>query len=186
MAIGEGLPSQLVTTANKPDAELRGWAARSMIVEDARWAMDVILSGQKVARLSPFVPLILGHHFVRIAYEGAKALRSSTAFLGVPELARLLSYDYASVTARARHVSKLLDDTKKTYETVIADLDAIALEHREQFTGNAPGWARRFETDLGLYFANKRMLGASWPTAYRLGISVDAQGTVSAQERTCA
>jgi hypothetical protein len=153
-----------------------------MIAEDARWAMDVILSGQRLPRLSPLIPLILGHHFVRIAYEGAHALRSSNPHLGVPELADLLTDKYASVTARARHVSKLLDDSKKTYETVIAEFDAIAQEHHDQFTGNAFRWARRFETDLGLYVAEGRLLGATWPAAYRLGLSVNAEGSISGQD----
>jgi hypothetical protein len=144
--------------------------------------MDVILSGQRLPRLSPLIPLILGHHFVRIAYEGAHALRSSNPHLGVPELADLLTDKYASVTARARHVSKLLDDSKKTYETVIAEFDAIAQEHHDQFTGNAFRWARRFETDLGLYVAEGRLLGATWPAAYRLGLSVNAEGSISGQD----
>lgn len=153
-----------------------------MIAEDARWAMDVLLSGQRQPRLSAFIPLILGHHFVRIAYEGAETLRSSNPHVGVPELARLLADKHASVTAQARHVTKLLDDTKKTYDTVIAEFDAIAHEHHEQFTGNAFRWARRFETDLGIYIADGRLLGATWPAAYRLGLSVTAEGTISGHD----
>ncbi|WP_345529245.1 hypothetical protein [Nocardioides endophyticus] len=171
-----------MTNNDSVGSELRGWAARQMIAEDAHWAMDVILSGQRVPRLSPFVPLLLGHHFVRIAYEGAHALRSANPHLGVPELARLLTDKYASVTAQARHVSKLLDDTKKTYETVIAEFDAIAQEHHDRFTGNAVRWVRRFETDLGLYVAGGTLLGATWPAAYRLGLSVNAEGTISGQD----
>jgi hypothetical protein len=173
---------RVVTGKDLVNSELRGWAARQMIAEDARWAMDVILSGQRQPRLSPFVPLILGHHFVRIAYEGAQTLRSSNRNIGVPELARLLADKYASVTARARHVTKLLDDSRKTYESVIAELDAIAQEHHDRFTGNAIRWARRFETDLGLYIADGRLLGATWPAAYRLGLSVTADGTISGHD----
>lgn len=153
-----------------------------MIAEDAHWAMDVLLSGHRLPRLSPFVPLILGHHFVRIAYEGANALRSPDPHVGVPDLAQHLTDTYASVTAQARHVSKLLDDTKKTYETVIAEFDAIAQEHHHQFTGNAVRWARWFETDLGLYIADGKLLGATWPAAYRLGLRVNAEGTISGQD----
>lgn len=163
-------------------SELRGWAARQMIAEDARWAMDVLLSAQRLPRLSPYVPLIVGHHFVRIAYEGAHALRSTDPHLGIPALAELLTQNYASVTARARHVSKLLDDKKKTYETVIAELDAIAREHQERFSGNAVRWARWLETDLGLYVSGKKLVGATWPAAYRLGLSVTAEGTISGHD----
>jgi hypothetical protein len=41
-----------------PD-ELRGWAARKNLAEDARWAMDTVLSGNEVPEFSPFVGLLL-------------------------------------------------------------------------------------------------------------------------------
>ena len=176
------LTLRFVTRKDLVDSELRGQAARQMVAEDARWAMDVILSGQRHPRLSPFVPLILGHHFVRIAYEGAQTLRSSNPHVGVPELARLFGDEYTSVTARARHVTKLLDDTKKTYENVIAEFDGIAREHHDQFTGNALRWARRFETDLGLYLLDGRLIGATWPAAFRLGLGMTTDGTISGHD----
>ena len=78
---------QFVTSTETPAAELRGWATRRMIAEDARWAMDLILSAQHLPKLSPYVALTLGHHFVRIAYEGATALRSANPYVGIPQLA---------------------------------------------------------------------------------------------------
>lgn len=153
-----------------------------MIAEDARWAADMVFSAQRRRHIGPYVPLILGHHFVRIAYEGANALRSANPHVGIPDLASLLSNEYAAVTARARHATKLLDDNKKTYETVITELDAIAREHGAQFTGKSVRWARWLETDLGLYMADKRLLGATWPAAYRLGLSVTTEGTISGHD----
>ena len=102
--------------------------------------------------------------------------------LGIPALAELLSHNYASVTARARHASKLLDDSKKRYETVIAELDAIAREHQEQFTGHTVRWARWLETDLGVYISKGNLVGATWPAAYRLGLSVTTEGTISGHD----
>jgi len=148
-----------------------------MIAEDARWAMDLILSAQRLPALSPYVALTLEHHFVRIAYEGATTLRSTSPHVGLPQLAARLDGTFASVTERGRHVTKLLDDKKRSYETVLDELDQVIIEHRSTFTGNAVRWARWLESDLGLYVANRRLLGASWPTAYRLGLSV-SDGTI--------
>jgi hypothetical protein len=39
-----------------------------MIAEDSRWAMDVMLSSNRYPEVQGSVPLILGHHLVRIAY----------------------------------------------------------------------------------------------------------------------
>ena len=57
-----------------------------MLAEDARWAMDVILSAKGVDHLSGYVPLVMGHHFVRIAYEGAITVQSRDPQIGIPEL----------------------------------------------------------------------------------------------------
>lgn len=149
-----------------------------MIAEDARWAMDLILSAQRLPALSPYVALTLGHHFVRIAYEGATTLRSTRPYVGIPQLAALLDDTFASITERGRHVTKLLDDNKKSYETVLDELDQVITEHRSTFTGNAVRWARWLESDLSLYVADRRPVGASWPTAYRMGLSVEADGTI--------
>jgi len=171
-----------VSSTDTAAADLRGWAARQMIAEDARWAMDLVLSTQGLPELSPYVALTLGHHFVRIAYEGANTLRSTNPHVGIPQLAALLDDTFASVTERGRHVTKLLDDNKKSYESVLGELDQIITEHRTTFTGNAVWWARRLESDLGLYVADRRLLGASWPTAYRLGLSVEADGTIAGHD----
>ena len=144
--------------------------------------MDVILSVQHLPRLSPYIALTLGHHFVRIAYEGATTLRSTNPHVGVPQLAALLDDTFGSVTERGRHVTKLLDDSKKSYETVLGELGQVITEHRSTFTGNAVWWARPLESDIGLYVADRRLLGASWPTAYRLGLSVEADGTIAGHD----
>jgi hypothetical protein len=153
-----------------------------MLAEDARWAMDVILSGQQASKISGFIPLLMGHHFVRIAHEGAIALRSPNSHLGVPELADLLRGQYGAITARARHTTKLLDDTKKSYEEVLFDLGDILGEHNARLTGNAFRWARWLETDLGLYLCQGRLAGATVPAAYRLGLDVTDSGTISGED----
>jgi hypothetical protein len=152
-----------------PD-ELRGWAARKNLAEDARWAMDTVLSGNEVPEFAPCVGLLLSHHFVRIAYEGAIAIRSGNAHVGIPDLAALLSDTFAQITARARHLTKMLDNTKKSYAEILAEFAAQWEEHRNAFTGNAVWLVRWLETDLGLYFVDGALVGATVPIAYRLGL----------------
>lgn len=163
-----GVPVRLGPDAD-PD-ELRGWAARKNLAEDARWAMDAILSGNTVPEVGPLVGLILGHHFVRIAYEGAIAIRSASPHVGVPALAALLNDRFAQVTANARHLTKMLDNKKKTYADVLSELAAELEVHHDALTGNAVRLARWLETDLGLYYVRDALVGATVPIAYRLGL----------------
>ncbi|WP_307497230.1 hypothetical protein [Arthrobacter woluwensis] len=169
-------------SANDTGAEARGRAARQMIAEDARWAMDLVLSAQSMPDLNPYIALLLGHHFVRIVYEGSAALRSRNSHVGIPQLANLLGSTFASVTERGRHITKMLDDKRKSYDTILGELDQVITEHRSTFTGNAGPWTRWLESDIGLYMADGRLLGASWPTAYRLGLSVETDGTIAGHD----
>lgn len=162
-------------------AELRGLAARSMIAEDARWGMDVVLSGQEVGAISGYLPLLLGHHWVRIAYEGARALRSHDWYVGVPALADMLQDRYAAITARGRHAAKLLDDTKKGYDQVLIELDRLLEDHHAELTGKTFRWLRGLETDLGIYYCGDMVAGATLPVAYRLGLEVADGGMIAGQ-----
>jgi hypothetical protein len=152
-----------------PD-ELRGWACRKNLAEDARWAMDTILSSGQAPEFMGPAGLILSHHFVRIAYEGAIAIRSPSPHVGVPALAALLQDSFADLTARARHLTKLLDNTQKTYAGVLSELAAELATHREALTGRVARPVRWLQTDLGLCYAKDAMVGATIPLAYRLGL----------------
>lgn len=152
------------------DAELRGWAARRMLAEDARWVADIVYSSRNAGDCRAYPALLLGHHFVRIAYEGAKAIRSTNPNVGWPELTELLKEEYAPITERARHVSKLLDDTKKSYDDVLAELRAVQEDNTKSLTGKAPRLLRWLESDLGLYSLAGSIVGATMPIAYRLAL----------------
>lgn len=162
-------------------AARRGWVARQMIAEDARWAMDVVLSCEKSRSAASYVILILGHHLVRIAYEGAVAIRSRHPNVGIPEFAALLKDQFATITKRTRHTSKILDHSGVTYNAVIDGLEIIQRIHNDRFTGNAHRWLRWLETDLGLYQYEGELIGATVPAAYRLGFDV-AEGAEIAVE----
>ncbi|MFZ0157475.1 MAG: hypothetical protein WAL50_00475 [Kineosporiaceae bacterium] len=149
--------------------ELRGWASRKILAEDAHWAMDTILSGRPT-HFGPLVALLLGHHVARIAYEGAQAVRSTNQYVGIPALADLLDDKFAALTTQARHLTKLLDNKSKSYSDVLSEFQAELGKHRNLLTGKAPRWARWLETDLGLYYYEGSLLGATAPIAYRLGL----------------
>lgn len=150
--------------------ETRGWAARLLLAEDARWIGDIVISAEGHEDSMAYPALLLGHHFIRIVYEGTKALRSPKPEVGWPPLAAVLQERYGAVTARARHVTKLLDDTKKSYEEVLAEIrDAYEISHRA-LTGHSRPWFRWAETDLGLYMIGHDIVGASIPMAYRLAL----------------
>ena len=163
-------------------SELQGSAARQMIAEDARWSMDVILSSRKSTVAEGYFPLILGHHWVRIAHEGARALRSHNAHVGVPLLADLLQEKYAAITAQARHSAKVLDDTKRSYEDVLINFAGLLTAHRQQLSGGRSWWTRRSVNDLGLYYCQKRLIGATILAAYRLGLDITRLDEISGQD----
>lgn len=150
--------------------ELRGWAARKMMYEDGAWAADIARSTGSGNLVAAYAGLFLSHHFVRIAHEGATAIRSTSRYVGIPELAAQLSDQYAAITARSRHKTKILDDTKKTLPDVLAEFRDELVTHRHAFTGKAKWWVRWAETDLGLYFLGDSLVGATVPASYRLGI----------------
>lgn len=75
--------------------------------------MDTVLSGNEAPEFSPFVGLLLSHHFVRIAYEGAAAIQCGNPYVGIPALAALLHDSFAQITARARHLTKMLNNNKR-------------------------------------------------------------------------
>ncbi|MFP3470708.1 hypothetical protein R0J90_11760, partial [Micrococcus sp. SIMBA_144] len=67
-------------------------------------------------------------------------------------------------------MTKLLDDTKRSYDQVLAEMqEAKAVSHRA-LTGKARPWVRWAETDLGLYMIERSVVGASIPMAYRLAL----------------
>jgi len=150
---------------------LRGWAARKNLAEDARWAMDTVLSGNEVPEFGPYVGLFLSHHFVRIAYEGAAAIRSGNPHVGIPDLAALLNDTFAQITASARHLTKMLDNKKKSYADTLSEFATELEVHHDALTGKAVRLARWLETDLGLYFVDGALVGATVPIAYRLGLN---------------
>lgn len=90
--------------------------------------------------------------------------------MGWPVLAELLDHQFAGITARARHVSKLLDDTSRGYDDVLADLGAVYRHNNAVLIQAVKGWKRWLATDLGLYSIEDHLVGATVPIAYRLAL----------------
>lgn len=170
-AYARAVVSPLAVDSWPADADARrGIATRFLIAEDARWVQDVALSAAKATDGGSSTALLLSHHFVRIAYEGAIALRSGNEMVGMPFLAELLTDQFAAITERARHMSKLLDDTKKSEEEVLAEIEDALLRMRSTFLATVPRLARWRARDLGEYRVEDRVIGATVPMAYRLGL----------------
>lgn len=156
------------------DARNRGAAARELVAQDARWLMDAAVSS-RVTRgdVGSVVGLLLVGHFSRVAYEGARVARHPDPKVGIAELARLLPDEHSDVIARARHATKLLDDTKKTVADIGHEL-ALALDaQRREFTGNAPKLLRWAETDLGIFTLSQRLLLTTVSAPIRFGQSLE-------------
>lgn len=161
--------------------ELRGWTARRLVAEDARWVADIVFSSRHAGECLAYPALLLGHHFVRIAFEGARAVRSVNPHVGWPPFADLLKEQFADITQRARHVSKLLDDNRKGYEEVLSDLHDVYEHNHRTLTGNAPRFLRWLETDLGVYAMGDSVVGSSIPMAYRLGLDPSRSTVISGE-----
>jgi hypothetical protein len=148
-----------------------------MVAEDARWVQDVVLS-TKASDAGATAALLLGHHFVRIAYEGSLTLRSDRPFVGVPQLAAHLTDQFEAITTRARHMSKLLDDKKKSQQEVLDEIGVALQVNRRTFLEKVHPLVRWWATDLGMYRVDGRIVGTTVPMSYRLGLDVSSQQTM--------
>lgn len=142
--------------------------ARQMAAEDARWIANALLSAGRASE--PIVPLLIVGHASRIVHEGTALARSTTKVVADPALAAWLPSAYDDLIERARHATKLFDDTSRPYKVLLSHMDADLAQARQEFLGNTPfRWARRFEGDLGM-FRRERRLDAVTPTlSYRMG-----------------
>lgn len=69
-----------------------------------------------------------------------------------PDLAAKLPTAEASRIEGVRNAAKWFDENKGNVEAGLASFRSMSHDHASEFLGNTPhNWARRFETDLGLY-----------------------------------
>lgn len=161
-----------VSAVHTDDHDPRGVAARTFLSEDSRWWADAALSAKNDTDRGGWLNLTLLGHGARIAYEGAKALRSPNPAVGIPELAAELTHRHGDVVARARHAGKLLDDTKKSFEQLHREMAEFYAAHQGEFLGNAPAPLRWLETDLGLCLTiDRRILFSTIVGQFRIGFA---------------
>lgn len=117
----------------------RGHLARLMLFEDAAWCLDVYASSQLVdsETASSFAGLSMMSTWARVVYEGRKVVRHTNENVGVAQLADILVPEESSAVAKARHAAKLLDDNRKSLDTLMADMNRYVSNHRRVMLGNA-------------------------------------------------
>lgn len=129
----------------------------------------MVLSAREGTKYDVTVGLILFGHLSRIAYEGTRFLQSPNAPRVLAPLMALLPAQTSEPIVRARHAVKLLDDNKKTYQDLLMEMRAYLLAHQQAFLGNAHPLFRRWERDLGFYFFDGCLVGATVPMQQRIG-----------------
>lgn len=148
---------------------------RRLIAEDARWLRDAILGAQAVGgRTASALSLVLLGTAARVVYEGIRVLRTVELDIDVRELLQHAPQDLDSLVERARHATKLLDDTKRSAAETVSLLEEYQRAHQRAFRGSAPRALRWLTSDLGLVVSHGHVLAATVPLQLRLGLRVDA------------
>ncbi|TDU29314.1 hypothetical protein [Arthrobacter sp. JUb115] len=149
-------------------------SSREVVIDRAMKA-DAVFAGQVISALTrpqlgevaPIVSFCLGSYFSLFVYEGYARLPEVA-----PQLCAPLSALAQSVTARSRHSLKFFEDTHRGIEGQIAYFDdEIFPAHKSEFLGNT--WlpfARRWETDLGLYRYAGRLVSTTHSATFGLGL----------------
>lgn len=165
------------------ETQVRGFAARRLLGEDAAWIADAMLSASKGEVAAGISPLVLTSFLSRIVYEGRDVLTSGDPHVGVPELAELLTNENSHAIARARHAVKLLDDTHKTLQTFRNDMRTYWVGQRASLRENVPTWAQGLAPDLGVYSLGGHVIGATVPLQVRFDIPDRLDGAGGEQFR---
>ena len=145
-------------------------AARAMLAEDARWSVDLIQSSAE-SPLQGLIGLTFARHFVRVIHEGRAMLASHERPSGWLDIAAHLGSAHPEVESRVRNALKLVDDTSKHMEGVLAGLTRTLDHHRDSLRRRArPSWIRPLATDLGVSRVNGTAVLATVPAGFLLGL----------------
>jgi len=158
--------------------DLRTFATRSMVAQDARWLCNALISARNQ---DDAWPITLFGHATRVVFEGTRI--AGDPQLGVPAIADLLEARYEEEIQRARQATKLLDDKLTPLNELQAEMAETYSAHHARFTGNAVWFARHLETDLGVAMLNDRVIAASIPLDRRFGLeTLDKASILSLSE----
>lgn len=156
---------------------LVGQLARTLMAEDARWLRDTLLAahaGEGSVRSA--VPLLLTGTAARVVYEAMNVLRTKPLDVNLSTLLQQAPENLDPLVARARHATKLLDDTKRSVTDMVSLLEQYSEAHRRLFVGRTR-LQRWLSSDLGLIQTGPHVVGATVPLQLRLGLPVDADLT---------
>ncbi|MDT3331386.1 hypothetical protein Q9S78_11975 [Microbacterium sp. KSW-18] len=105
---------------------------RRMFADDVNWIYSTIESANSAGDVTgSALSLACMPYMARVTYEGSDLLRRQR-----PEAARSLGKKYAEQVASLRHSMKLLDDTHKSFESIVAELDSIRADHQHYFSNS--------------------------------------------------
>lgn len=133
--------------------------------------LDAQASG---SRENSAIPLLLLGVAARVVYEGMHVLRNVELDVDLSTLLKHAPADLDLLVERARHASKLLDDTKRSTASTVALLEQYQLAQHRSLHQATPRHLRWLATDLGLITTNGRVLAATVPLQLRLGLPPDA------------
>ncbi|MEQ3551753.1 hypothetical protein WIS52_14865 [Pseudonocardia nematodicida] len=119
------------------------------------------MAGIIMPAIAPFLSLFV--------HESAAKLRSIEGSNFVE-----LTQEVANIVKESRHSLKYFDDSKKSVAELLAYMDEVVVPaHREKFLGNAwLPWARRFESDLGIYSYNGLPIANTHGISMSMGLTV--------------
>ncbi|KQR88746.1 hypothetical protein ASF96_02965 [Microbacterium sp. Leaf179] len=134
-----------------------------MLCDDIDWISSMAQAGAST-EASGMLGLVHLQYFARVTHEGMQLAKRQR-----PVDAKKFELVNAEVVAAARHSTKLLDDSHKDLDQIVAEFDAIRLDHR-----------RHFGPLLSVVTADGRLITSSrtfsYQTRWPLDKAMQAQG----------
>ena len=147
-------------------AELRRSAELRLVAADLGFGRRFIEDAVTRADQGVIPIFCMVSYLSLIAYESFSYLTKAD-----PSAARALALEYGSVVAQSRHRIKLFDDSHLGMYGVSQYFgETLTNAHQRRFLGNT--WlplARRWETDIGLYFYGGRLISTTHVAHFNLG-----------------
>lgn len=128
-----------------------------MFADDVDWTYSLVTSAQADAEGGPALAVAHLPYFARVTYEGLELMKRQR-----PTDAKAVELNYGRVIAAARHSAKLLDDTHKTFDSVVDELERIQADHRGYFSNSL----------LSVITAKDRLIASSRTSSYQTGWSL--------------
>lgn len=146
------------------------WSAldRKMFADDVNWIYSTIESAKAASETTgSALSLACLPYMARITYEGSDLLHRQR-----PNAVRSLPKNYFEQVKSLRHSMKLLDDTHKSFESILAELVAIRADHRQHFDNSM----------ISEITANGRLLTSSRTVSYQTAWKM-AEATASVSDK---